>query len=151
MRVARIVSAGVVCLALATWPTPAAAQQATITASSVSGDTVTLIGTNLHNPTQVTVGGQTLVGVTVDPSGTQLIGTTPVTLTPGTYLLTFVSQTSPPASSCSSFQPDPSWVCVNGGWLPPNHPAAIQPTTTQAVAFTVTMSSGAMGPAGPTG
>jgi hypothetical protein len=27
--------------------------------------------------------------------------------------------TPPPSSGCSTVQPDPSWVCVNGGWLPP--------------------------------
>jgi len=40
---------------------------------------------------------------------------------------------------------------VNGGWLPPDHPAAHPPSTSQALAFTVSVSSGVAGPAGPAG
>src|SRR5262249_57824044 len=151
MRIARTLSAGALGLALAAWPGPAAAQQATITAAAVSGNTVVLIGTNLQNPTQVTVGGQVLTGLSVDPSGTQLTGTTPITLTPGTYLVTFASQLAAPPSSCATVQPAPTWLCVNGGWLPPDHPAAHPPSTSQALAFTVSVSSGVAGPAGPAG
>lgn len=31
------------------------------------------------------------------------------------------------AQTCQTVQPGPTWVCVNGGWLPPGHPAI--PTT----------------------
>lgn len=27
-----------------------------------------------------------------------------------------------PPVPCTTVQPAPTWVCVNGGWLPPNHP-----------------------------
>jgi hypothetical protein len=28
----------------------------------------------------------------------------------------------PPSGNCTTPQPGPGWVCVNGGWLPPGHP-----------------------------
>jgi hypothetical protein len=28
-------------------------------------------------------------------------------------------------TSCTTVKPAPDWVCVNGGWLPPDHPLAI--------------------------
>jgi hypothetical protein len=51
---------------------------------------------------------------------------------------TFVSATSPvqdPAlpplpSSCPTLLPAPDWVCVNGGWVPPDHPIAVGAQTT---------------------
>ena len=52
--------------ALALSPATAAAQSATITASNISGTDVILVGTNLHNPTEVTVGELILTGVTAD-------------------------------------------------------------------------------------
>jgi hypothetical protein len=33
--------------------------------------------------------------------------------------------TPPPTTSCTSSKPVSSWVCVNGGWLPPDHPLAL--------------------------
>ena len=30
---------------------------------------------------------------------------------------------SPTPAACQTVQPGPDWVCVNGGWLPPGHPA----------------------------
>src|SRR6478752_832937 len=92
MHLTRIVrSLALVFVTLAGVPSLAAAQ-ATLSAAAVSGNVVTLIGTNLQIPSQVTVGGQILTGLSVDPSGTQLTGSTPITLTPGTYLVVFVSQ-----------------------------------------------------------
>jgi hypothetical protein len=33
--------------------------------------------------------------------------------------------TPPPTSSCTTAKPVANWICVNGGWLPPDHPLAI--------------------------
>ncbi|HWB15650.1 MAG TPA: hypothetical protein VG538_04520 [Vicinamibacterales bacterium] len=33
--------------------------------------------------------------------------------------------TPPPTTSCTTSKPVSSWICVNGGWLPPDHPLAI--------------------------
>jgi hypothetical protein len=33
--------------------------------------------------------------------------------------------TPPPTTSCTTAKPVSNWVCVNGGWLPPDHPLAI--------------------------
>jgi hypothetical protein len=30
----------------------------------------------------------------------------------------------PPAVACPSIQPAPDWLCVNGGWVPPDSPLA---------------------------
>jgi hypothetical protein len=62
---------------------PAAAQSARITASNISGTTVILVGTNLRELTQVTVGGFVLTGVTTDAGGTTVTGTLPAALTAG--------------------------------------------------------------------
>jgi hypothetical protein len=35
------------------------------------------------------------------------------------------SSTPPPTASCTTSKPVSSWICVNGGWLPPDHPLAI--------------------------
>jgi hypothetical protein len=33
--------------------------------------------------------------------------------------------TPPPTTSCTTAKPVSNWICVNGGWLPPDHPLAI--------------------------
>jgi hypothetical protein len=33
--------------------------------------------------------------------------------------------TPPPTTSCTTSKPVSTWICVNGGWLPPDHPLAI--------------------------
>jgi hypothetical protein len=148
---------GLLALVLVAWARPVFAQAATITSANVSGSgVVTLNGTNLQNPTQVTVGGLLLTSLVVAPDGTQVSGILPVVLPPGSYLVVFNSVTSAlPPGGCTTPQPDPSWVCVNGGWVPPNHPLAHPTVTSQAVGFVVTIgstgSSGPTGPAGPTG
>lgn len=143
----------VVALALGASAVPVAAQSARITASSISGTTVILVGTNLQNPTQVTVGGFVLTGVTSDSGGTTVTGTLPSALTAGSYLVTFTSSMTPPPSTCIGSPPGAGWVCVNGGWVPLDHPLATGggggTTTTQAVSFIAIVGAG--GPAGPTG
>jgi hypothetical protein len=33
--------------------------------------------------------------------------------------------TPPPTTTCTSTKPVSNWICVNGGWLPPDHPLAL--------------------------
>jgi hypothetical protein len=149
----------VLIMAIAAMPRAAAAQTPTVTAGAVSDTSLTLVGTNLQNPTTVVVSGQALSNVSVSSDGTTLTGTLPGTLNPGTYLVNINFTTTsapPPPSTCLSVQPLPDWVCVNGGWVPPNHPLASggggstpTPTSTTAASFIVAV--GGTGPAGPAG
>jgi hypothetical protein len=154
----RLLVAGLFALTIAASARPAIAQS-TITSASVSDSgVVTVNGTNLQNPTQVSVGGNVLTGVLSDTTGTQVTGLLPVVLPAGSYLLVFNSQTVAVPSTCTSVQPAPDWVCVSAGWVPPNHPLADPPTTAQSIGFVVAIGStggtgppGPQGPSGPTG
>ena len=57
--------------------------------------------------------------VSVSTSPWDLYSSVPFVLT------TFISPEAPaPVISCSGFWPGTDWVCVNGGWVPPDHPLA---------------------------
>ena len=145
---------GCLTLLLVACARPVFAQVTTITSADVSSSgVVTLNGANLQNPTQVTVGGLLLASLVVTPDGTQVSGLLPAVLPPGSYLVAFNSQTTVlPPGGCTTAQPAPSWVCVNGGWIPSDHPLAVAVVRNQAVGFVVTIgASGAPGPAGPAG
>jgi len=38
------------------------------------------------------------------------------------FILLAAALTVAPGVTCTTVQPGPTWVCVNGGWLPPGHP-----------------------------
>jgi len=145
---------GCLTLLLVACARPVFAQVTTITSADVSGSgVVTLNGANLQNPTQVTVGGLLLTSLVATPDGTQVSGLLPSVLPPGSYLVAFNSQSSVlPPGGCTTARPAPSWVCVNGGWIPSDHPLAVAVVRNQAVSFVVTIGpAGTPGPAGPAG
>src|SRR5262245_5510272 len=135
-----------------------AGAQSVITSANVSGNLVTLTGASLQNATAATVGDQALLNLVADPSGTQVTGLLPGPLAPGSYLVSLTSQLALPPSTCVTPLPVAGWVCVNGGWVPPDHPMAHPPVTTQAVSFVISVApasvagpQGSQGPAGATG
>jgi len=69
------------------------------------------------------------------PSQLLLSGAAPSAIVGAGY-----TPSSAAASSCTTPQPVANWVCVNGGWLPPDHPLALAAlnggTSTSATATT---------------
>jgi hypothetical protein len=65
-----------------------------------------------------------LMSMALGSAQSVIVGTSP----PATPLMTTVlldgDGTQGSTASCSTVQPGPDWVCVNGGWVPPGHPLA---------------------------
>ena len=118
----------------------------TVTSAAVTNNsTVTVAGTGFATGTLVlTIAAQRLTNVVSSGDGTSLTGTLPGGLAAGTYTLT-VTRTEYPDSVCISPSPGPDWICLNGGWLPPDHPlvkdAAIVSTAGVSITLTATSAS----------
>lgn len=104
-----------------------------------------------RNPIKESAVGRTLFGVDnpgcapASPSGCAVYSGPFVINTSGTHLVRFFSQNAAGAAEglssvevtidraaaggCTTVQPDPTWVCVNGGWVPPDHPLANPPAS----------------------
>src|SRR5262245_29362758 len=142
---------------------PAAQTQTpSITATAAQGQTVVIVGKHLGGTTAVAVGEGTLTNLQVNQEGTTVTGTLSWTAAPGSYVLrltaipTVQSVSGEPASAesaCTSPKPMPDWVCVNGGWVPADHPLthSEEPPPSAPVTLTFVLTIGAGGPAGEPG
>jgi hypothetical protein len=155
-RVSMAASAG---FALIAMTSPVFAQPS-ITATASSGVSVVVVGQGLGQATRLTVGGVDATDLVINTDGTMVTGTLPGVPTPGSYVLTLkLASAPPPPATCPGTPPAAGWVCIAaGGWVPPDHPLAIQqggggqgPSTVMNFVLTVGGGNGAQGPAGPAG
>jgi hypothetical protein len=129
-----------------------------ITATAAQGSTVVIVGKNLGGTTAVTVGEGALTGLQVNAEGTTVTGTLSWSAAPGSYVLRLTA--TPPltgsivsaAVECTSPKPMANWVCLNGGWVPADHPLThTEPPPAEPVTLTFVLTIGAGGEPGPAG
>lgn len=152
-------SAIVAGVALAVAATSVQAQQTAVVAInrvSISSDSTTLFIFGEHFGAvapAVTINGQTLAGVAVDPAGTTISALMPVPpIPPGTYRL-LVTRPGGVAPVCPPNPGDPGYFVTlpGGGMVPCNHPLAVGAVPPPSSAeFVVTVQASVGGPAGPT-
>lgn len=133
---------------------PAAAQQSTapaITAAVASGNTVVVVGRNLLGVTSLVIGDVSAGSVGVNGDGTVVTATLAGEMLPGTYALAITSTTAPISDTCDSPKPASDWVCVQGGWVPADHPAAAGQVVGTSATATFIVAVGGTGPEGPAG
>jgi hypothetical protein len=149
-------------LCLSVLPAQAQAQTPSITATAAQGSTVVIVGKHLGGTTAIAVGEGALTDLQVNSEGTTVTGTLSWTAAPGSYVLRLTA--TPPAegspgsivsqaSECGSPKPMADWVCLNGGWVPPDHPLTHEqdPAPSDPVTLTFVLTIGAGGPAGEPG